>query len=662
MKIPIVTHSLKYNPALDGLRGIAILLVLFFHLFPNYFSFGYIGVDIFFLLSGFLITQIIYTKLEKNSFSFLEFYRNRIRRIFPALIIVLIFTLIIGYLFLFPSELADLGKHLKSSAFFYQNFQLMHEVGYWDKAAELKPLLHCWSLSIEEQFYLLWPLTILLIYKSRVDLLIALLIVVFLLMVSPFLFNIDTFYHSVSRFWELAFGGLTYALTRSCFYKYFNLRSWVVVLLFVAALIYVYGNSSYSFLKTFVVVLTTALAILYVTKNSHDKFFASKFLVFFGLISYPLYLWHYVIISYQHIFGFNVQKYAVATIVLSILFSFLTYRYIEIYARRSKSYLFATILFVILLSIGFLGNYIYKERGLPSRSFLIDNRKFQKQFIRTPAKNALGFNLVSKVLGYRPSNDYIKATSDDLHREYVVIVGDSHAHTSYPGFAQMFKKRGLETLLIANSSCPPYVGGAMGSTLNKIRECQKKINDIYKTINKIPHIKKLIFATRGPTYIYGIGYGVVDGGNEVPYSGSKFIEYFVDRKLWNQKRQFFNKIERTFQYFSSKKFKTYYLIEDPELGFLPKNCMERPFGILPSQCRISYSDYIHRAGEYRERVYQIGKKYPVITILDPKWLYCDHEYCYAVKDGKMLYADDDHHSIDGSIMQAKFFKDKLLHD
>ena len=159
--IPVVNHSLKYNPALDGLRSIAIALVLLFHIWPKYFSFGYVGVDIFFVLSGYLITQIIHTKLQSDSFSFREFYRNRIRRIFPALIIVLLTTFLIGYLFLFPSELEQLGKHIKSSAFFYQNFRLIGETGYWDEAAQLKPLLHFWSLSIEEQFYLFWPLLIL---------------------------------------------------------------------------------------------------------------------------------------------------------------------------------------------------------------------------------------------------------------------------------------------------------------------------------------------------------------------------------------------------------------------------------------------------------------------------------------------------------------------
>lgn len=164
---PIPKHSLAYNRQLDSLRGVAVLLVLAFHIYPNIFSFGYVGVDVFFVLSGYLITGIIISKIESDTFSFLEFYRNRIRRIFPAMLIVLWATLAAGYLFLFPSEFANLAKHIQSSTLFYQNFRLISESGYWDEASALKPLLHFWSLSIEEQFYLFWPIILLFLAKSR---------------------------------------------------------------------------------------------------------------------------------------------------------------------------------------------------------------------------------------------------------------------------------------------------------------------------------------------------------------------------------------------------------------------------------------------------------------------------------------------------------------
>ena len=660
--IPVVNHSLKYNPVLDGLRGIAITLVLLFHIWPEYFSFGYVGVDIFFVLSGYLITQIIHTKLQSDSFSFKEFYRNRIRRIFPAMIIVLLTTFLIGYLFLFPSELEQLGKHIKSSAFFYQNFRLIGETGYWDEAAQLKPLLHFWSLSIEEQFYVFWPLLLFILHKLKIDLFLSLLIIFVLLTIVPQFLHIDPFYHSLSRFWELSFGGLTYiSSTKFDSLKQINKFQWIIFTLFILAVGLAYENSAFSMLKTFMITLATGLLILYISTKPNDKLLSASPLVFLGLISFPLYLWHYVLVSYMHIFGLEVQNYGVWIVIFSVFLSYLTYRYVELYARKQTSYKFAMVLFIIALSIGFLGQYTYKHKGFPHRTHLMPNDKFQKQFIRTPATDKTGFSLATKILGHKPNNDYIKATSDDLTKNFIAVIGDSHAHTSYSGFAQVAKEKGYEAILLANSSCPPYIGGAMGKKMNDIKQCEQKIDDIQTLIKNIPNLEKIIFVTRGSVYMYDIGYGVVDsGGKPLNYH---FKDFFTNKTPYTQKEKFFKVLDDTFgEYNKRHKFDFYYLLEDPELGFSPKNCMERPFGLFPSECKLSYKDYITRAGEYRNRIKQIVKNYSNITILDPKDLYCDNSYCYAIKDGKMLYADDDHHSVDGSIEQANFLKDKLFND
>ena len=657
--IPVVKHSLKYNPALDGLRGIAIVLVVLFHIWPDYFSFGYVGVDIFFVLSGYLITQIIYTRQETDSFSFKEFYRNRIRRIFPALIIVLIAGWVIGYLFLFPSELEQLGKHIKSSAFFYQNFRLIDEVGYWDKAAQLKPLLHFWSLSIEEQFYLFWPLFLFVVYKLRLNLLATLTGLFIVLYVLPFVMNIDLFYHSFSRFWELTFGGIVYASTvKFKFDQNTKKKQWLIFILFILSIVLAYGSTEYNMIRSLLLVVATGAVIVHIITPPRSQFFSISPLVFLGLISFPLYLWHYIFISYMLIFGIDVPKYGFLVIILSVFVSYLTYRYVELYARRQTNYLFALTLFLIVILVGSLGKYTYKHTGFPGRIHLVSNDHYAKQFVREPAQNKMGIKLSMEILGHKPSNHYIKATSADTSQKFVAIIGDSHAHTSYPGFAQEFKTRGYETVLLANSSCPPYVGGAMGKNLSDLRQCQNNIDDIYQFLERMPRIEKIVFVTRGTEYIYGLGFGTVDGGDKPPYSGSKFIEYFQDKAKWDQKQRFFNVISQTFNFFKQKEF--YYMIENPELGFSPKNCLERPFSILPTQCKLKYTDYLQRAGEYRQRVYAIQQRYPAIQILDPKDLYCDDSYCYAVKNGKMLYCDDDHHSIEGSILQAEYFLDKIV--
>lgn len=658
--IPIVNHSLKYNPAIDGLRGVAITLVLLFHIWPEYFSFGYVGVDIFFVLSGYLITQIIYTKLETNSFSFKEFYRNRIRRIFPAMLIVVLTTFIIGYLFMFPSELEQLGRHIKSSALFYQNFRLSGEVGYWDEASQLKPLLHFWSLSIEEQFYLLWPLIILAIYKLRWNLFLSLGVLFVLLLIAPQFFQIDLFYHSFARFWELCFGGLVFAFSvRFNTLNFTDKFKIIIYLVFVVAIAMTYKNTQFDLYKTLFVVISAGLLISLLVNDTNQKLFSSTPLVFLGLISFPLYLWHYVFISYMHIFGLDVQAYGFVIIFISIFVSYLTYRYIELYARKQTSYKFALTLFFIAIVLGLFGQYINKEKGLPQRSHLVSNEKFKTQFVRTPAQNETGISLMQNFLGYKPSNNYIKATSDDINKKFIAIIGDSHAHTSFPGFAQEFAKQGYETVLLANSSCPPYLGGAMGKNENDLNLCEEKINNIYKLINSNLNIEKIIFITR-MAYIYDIGYGVVDGGGK-PYN-YHFKEYFLNKNNYDQKQLFFKALEETFIKFNDNKISFYYLLENPELGFVPKNCMSRPFDVFPNSCKIKYEDYYNRMNEYRTKVFELVSKYQTVKILDPEGLYCDGTYCYAIKDGKMLYADDDHHSVDGSIEQAKYFINEIFSD
>lgn len=148
----------KYRPDIDGLRAIAILSVVVFHAFPSWIKGGFIGVDVFFVISGFLISTIIFENLDKGTFSLTEFYARRIKRIFPALILVLVACFAFGWFALLADEYQQLGKHIAGGAAFISNFVLWDESGYFDNAADTKPLLHLWSLGVEEQFYIIWPL------------------------------------------------------------------------------------------------------------------------------------------------------------------------------------------------------------------------------------------------------------------------------------------------------------------------------------------------------------------------------------------------------------------------------------------------------------------------------------------------------------------------
>src|ERR1700722_12142973 len=202
--------QLGYRPDIDGLRAVAVLAVIGFHAFPAWIRGGFVGVDVFFVISGYLISTILLAGMEHGSFRFAQFYIRRIRRIFPSLIVVLLACMAAGWFLLFSFEYKALGKHVAGSAAFVSNFVLWNEAGYFDKAAATKPLLHIWSLGIEEQFYIVWPLLLYLVWKRKA----ATLALLVLLLAFSFTFNVMSsdqaadFYSPLTRFWELMAGAV----------------------------------------------------------------------------------------------------------------------------------------------------------------------------------------------------------------------------------------------------------------------------------------------------------------------------------------------------------------------------------------------------------------------------------------------------------------------
>jgi peptidoglycan/LPS O-acetylase OafA/YrhL len=206
-----VAATANYRPDVDGLRAGAVLAVVLYHAFPTSLTGGFVGVDVFFVISGFLISSIIFDKLAAGTFTVKDFYVRRVRRILPALTVMVLAVLAFGYVVLVKDEYVQLGKHVVSAAVFLSNITLYQESGYFDLAVETKPLLHLWSLGVEEQFYLVWPLLVALFWRRRW----SVMGLVAVLGVASFAANLllvrsdpsAAFFLPVSRFWELMAGG-----------------------------------------------------------------------------------------------------------------------------------------------------------------------------------------------------------------------------------------------------------------------------------------------------------------------------------------------------------------------------------------------------------------------------------------------------------------------
>lgn len=331
-------HSAKYRADIDGLRAIAVLSVVICHAFPKFLPGGFIGVDIFFVISGYLISSIIMRDLDTGKFSILNFYDRRIRRIFPALIVILIVTLLIGWLILFPPEFHTLGKHVVASTLFSENFLLWSESGYFDVTSEKKPLLHLWSLAIEEQFYIFWPLLLWVAHKGHVK------FVVVLCALGTLSFGINLFdvhndptaayYSPLGRFWELMIGsGLAYVETKrpALLERYKTMQSALGIALLVLSLMLM--NPERSFPGAWALMPTVGTLLIL---SAGDQGWINKTvlsappMVWCGLISYPLYLWHWPILSFAHIlFGGISVVTTLALVAVAVGMATATFLFVE---------------------------------------------------------------------------------------------------------------------------------------------------------------------------------------------------------------------------------------------------------------------------------------------------------------------------------------------
>jgi peptidoglycan/LPS O-acetylase OafA/YrhL len=327
-----------YRPDVDGLRAVAVLAVLAYHAFPGAAPGGFAGVDVFFVISGFLISSLIFCGLRQGTFSFADFYWRRIRRLFPALILVLAFTLGLGSLVLLPDEFEKLGKHVLAAAGFVCNVVLWREGGYFDGAAELKPLLHLWSLGVEEQYYIVWPL-LLFALRTRPRLLLAMIVTTAAASFAANVLMMGTmqsaaFYLPFTRFWELMAGSALAYLQHygGAHARFSNAKAFTGVGLLALSLLLLNPERAFPGWWALLPVLGTALLIGAGPGAWVNRFLLARpAMVFLGLISYPLYLWHWPLLSFARIVedGQPPATVRLALLALSFLLAWLTYALIE---------------------------------------------------------------------------------------------------------------------------------------------------------------------------------------------------------------------------------------------------------------------------------------------------------------------------------------------
>jgi peptidoglycan/LPS O-acetylase OafA/YrhL len=657
--------ALKYRPDIDGLRALAVLSVVLYHVSPQSLPGGFLGVDIFFVISGYLISLIVFREQAAGTFSFVDFYVRRIRRLFPALAVVLLAVLVFGAFALFADEYRRLGNQALASIVFLLNFQLMNEADYFDVVSDAKPLLHLWSLSIEEQFYLLWPALLITFgrLRWRVGLMIALLIIsslVFTIYLATS--SLDTLYfHPITRFWELLLGAAL-----ACYHQRFGVnaipfkidKAWMRHTLSVigfSAIVWAFfrfnGQIPHPSMLTLIPLLGVALLIASGGSAIVGRVLAMKPVVWIGLISYPLYLWHWPVLSYIRIMesGTATKTLLLIGAGVAMVLAALTHHFIEKPLQKIRNVRYTLVSLSGAMAVLFLASYsVVAFDGLPDRPSVAYVKAAELQMKREPAtdKSCLGLFPVNGAPAY--------CRQHKPGQKMIAIIGDSHAHVLFPGFAEQAEQAKYGVLLLANSGCPPLSGAVTGKTDKERQECALAVEKVLSVILTDDRIKHVVIATRGPIYLTGKGYGPAEAGyDHPPIAYGKPIE----KQYKIGVDPFSDGLLTTLRYLLESGRTVSYFLQPPELGVPSRNCLGRSLALTEGKaCLVLTADYQERMKDYRTILSRMQVAFPSVSVWDPQPLLCDVKRCQGLIKNKLMYADDDHLSIEGSrVVAAHFF-------
>jgi peptidoglycan/LPS O-acetylase OafA/YrhL len=475
-----------YRPDIDGLRAIAVLAVVLFHAQAGVPG-GFVGVDIFFVISGFLITSLIENDLKNGNFSIVSFYERRIRRIFPALVVMVLASFVGAWVLYMPPELELFGKSAVAASMFVSNILFWMEAGYFDTVAEFKPLLHTWSLSVEEQFYVFYPLLMIVMNRlTRVRRLFTLSIVV----AASFLVSIywvekqpvSAFYLLPSRFWELGVGGLLAMYSGRYIGNLFlcSLVAAVGLLLISIAAFGLDSQTAFPGMAALLPCIGTAL-IIFVGHggNPISSALAWRPLVSIGLISYPLYLWHWPVLLFaQYKLGRALNGTEIVVMLLaSLVAAGLTWRYVERPFRQRKLLPTARPLFIVAGVVVFVpcfgGLMLVAAKGFPDR---LPANVLAIYNVRSERSQFGSQRCFTDNNGRGPSDGDVRAgklctfgAEGDVPI-LVLVWGDSHAAAMVLAVEAAAKRSAVTGALVGMGSCPPLIDYQSSNPIKAKRE------------------------------------------------------------------------------------------------------------------------------------------------------------------------------------------------
>lgn len=645
-------NNFKYRPDIDGLRAIAVLLVIIFHMNAEWIPGGFIGVDVFFVISGFIITSAIYPQMRAREFSFNQFYVKRIKRILPLFYLVALTSLALSYWLYTPNDFVSFADSLRYASSFIANIYFEKNSGYFAPASETLPLLHTWSLSIEEQFYFVWPIVLILAVKFLYGRGFTLLLGALLLSLIGYSEYLTTsnpeggYYFIQSRAFELLVGALLAIgmfhkrLANISFQRQIYQIAGLIGLLSLLSLAWVL-DESVSFPGFNALLVTLATALLIFSGESKPTLVSSLLsqrpFVLVGRLSYSLYLWHWPVLAfyryyYSDFYALDALYCAVITLTLSVV----SWQVVEnplrhLNVKRRWVYLFYLVLPIaasvtVAKNIAFNDGYPERFSAEALRLYSISSNTFEEIKVSLPATER--FEIIEPYI--------FGETAKELN---AIIWGDSHAGHFRGIVDELGKEYGFSAMYGGGAGCPPVLGVNLIKYGVPEKPCTQRNNIIFSEI--IESDAEVVFLAARWAMYSETTRAVGEKGSRV-YLGDA-SDY--SESVANSRRALQHGLERSIEQLLAENKKVVLFNQVPVYSYKPSNCWVKKarYGWLSeTSCSISVEEVSNRFSFTTRMFDTLLTKYPSVTFIDVISLLCDSKECVSKLGATPLYSDNNH--------------------
>jgi len=636
----------EYRADIDGLRALAILPVMCFHAGFAFARGGFVGVDVFFVISGYLITSLIHAEMVAGRFSLVGFYERRVRRLFPALFVVLLFCVVMAPWLLLPQDLRYFGGSLFSTALFSSNIFFWLETGYFDMAAESRPLLHTWSLAVEEQFYLLFPLFLALLLRYVPRQLLAAMVVCTVLFLAAGEWVLGhseyaSFYLAPFRAWELGIGAIValahFPKPRSSLPA--DLSAAVGIAFIFGSVVMFSWRTTFPGLNALLPCVGAALVIWAGSGSLVNRILASRLLVFIGLISYSMYLWHWPLLVFARHYAIRdlTSVELLAVLLASVALAVFTFHFIERPFRGRNGILERGTLFAlsaaITLGVCSLGLAAVAQSGWPQRFDAETLRLLAGAEDRNPRQEACSF-LVGDDLR---AGKACRLGRLDGHAPSFIVLGDSQADALMPAFDRLAAERGQTGLYLGKIGCPPLLDVERVDMPFGCREFSDAARDLIlaSPASRIVLAARWSHYTRQPTFRHEEHVRVVIVDDASGKRGVRGNEAVLARGL-----------DRMLGLLGSRQ--VYIVSTVPEIGYdVPRTLAQSHHLGRSIDIRPTLEQYRQRQSGV-EAILAAAQRRHGFTRLDPVAVLCRTGRCEVEHDGRALYFDGNHLSVHGA--------------